>query len=96
MSDIRNSVTDAIAMLKTGEPQYRVQDVVDLLERSLDSDRRDHTVLTTAVKVVTRALDNLVDSCTGDDGKPKAPDRGEVLNARKLLPNGYKHTLQKK
>ncbi len=95
MSDIRNSVTDAIVMLKTGEPQYSVQDVVSLLENSLESGRRDHTVLTTAVKVVTRSLDELVDSCTGEDGKPRSPDRAAIMKARKILPRGYKHTLQK-
>ena len=56
----------------------------------------DVKVLEAAVTVLTRALDELVGACLGDDGKPKAPDRGALMRARAMLPPAYKHTLQKK
>lgn len=67
--------------------------------RKREQDRRqtlcDVKVLEVAVAVMNRALDELVDACLGDDGKPKAPDRGALMRARAMLQPACKHTLQK-
>lgn len=55
----------------------------------------DVKVLVAAVAVMSRALDELVGACLGDDGKPKAPDRGALMRARSMLPPACKHALQK-
>jgi len=55
----------------------------------------DVKVLEVAAAVMSRALDELVGACIGDDGKPKAPDRGALMRARSMLPPACKHALKK-
>ena len=54
----------------------------------------DVMVLEAAVAVVSRALDDLVGACLGDDGKPKAPDRADLMRARAMLPPACKHAFK--
>lgn len=50
-------------------------------------------VLEAALRVLHKALDDLVTQCTGPDGKPQAPDRQDIMAARRMLPPGYRNTL---
>lgn len=55
----------------------------------------DQNVLEAAVKVLSQALNDLVDACLGEDGKSKAPERGVLMKARAMLPPACKHALKK-
>jgi len=55
----------------------------------------DVKVLEAAVAVMSRALNELVGACLGNDGKTKAPDRGAMMRARSMLPPVCKHALRK-
>lgn len=46
----------------------------------------DTMVLEESIRVLSRALDALVGQCTDEDGKPKAPERADLMRARALLP----------
>ena len=49
-----------------------------------------------ALKVVSDALNDLVEACHGHDGKLKAPDKKELMRARSMLPPRCSYTLTKK
>ncbi len=49
-----------------------------------------------ALKVVSDALNDLVEACHGYDGKLKAPDKKELMRARSMLPPRCSYTLTKK
>ena len=53
-------------------------------------------VLEAALKVVSDALNDLVEACHGHDGKLKAPDKKELMRARSMLPPRCSYTLTKK
>ena len=53
-------------------------------------------VLGAALKVVSDALNDLVEACHGHDGKLKAPDKKELMRARSMLPPRCSYTLTKK
>lgn len=48
-------------------------------------DKDELFVVETALKVMTRALDELVGECLGEDGKPKAPSMRALMKARGYL-----------
>lgn len=54
------------------------------------------TVDLTIIKVLTNSLDKLVGACLDDKGQPRTPSKEDILEARKMLPEGYQHTLTKK
>lgn len=58
--------------------------------------RDDHRILEVALKVMSLALDNLVAACLDENGKPKAPDRKDLMQARSKLPAYCSHTLAPK
>jgi hypothetical protein len=43
-------------------------------------------VIEMALKVITRAMDELVGACLDESGKPKAPDMRALMKARGYLP----------
>ena len=49
-----------------------------------------------ALKVVSDALNDLVEACHGYDGKLKAPNKKELMRARSMLPPRCSYTLTKK
>jgi hypothetical protein len=49
-----------------------------------------------ALKVVSDALNDLVEACHGHDGKLKTPDKKELMRARSMLPPRCSYTLTKK
>ena len=49
-----------------------------------------------ALKVVSDALNDLVEACHGHDGKLKPPNKKELMRARSMLPPDYSYTLTKK
>lgn len=53
-------------------------------------------VLEAALKVVSDALNDLVEACHGHDGKLKTPDKKELMRARSMLPPRCSYTLTKK
>lgn len=55
----------------------------------------DIQVLEAAIKVLSQALNDLVDACIGEDGKPKSPERGALMKARAMLPPACKHAMKK-
>lgn len=48
------------------------------------------------VKVLTGMLDDLVGACMDAEGKPKTPDKKDLMRARGYLPASSKHSLQPK
>lgn len=60
------------------------------------SDAEKSRVDDTIIRVLTKALDKLVGACMDDKGAPKAPDKKELMEARKMLPPSSKHTLTKR
>lgn len=53
-------------------------------------------ILDTALKIITKALDDLIGECTDENGQPKPPDKKTLMKAKALLPSGCKNTLVKK
>ena len=73
-------------------PRQKAQEeVVFLKEREVCAQ-----VLEAALKVVSDALNDLVEACHGHDGKLKAPDKKELMRARSMLPPRCSYTLTKK
>lgn len=69
-----------------------------LVEAAVDLGNKvsaDIQILELALFVVSRALDDLVDECTGSDGKPKAPKQDALMRARAMLPPRCKHAFRK-
>ena len=60
----------------------------------MDDKQADIEVLKLSVDVLTRALNSLVEDCTGMDGKPKAPSHKELSKARGYLPAQYSMSYQ--
>lgn len=56
----------------------------------------DIDVLESAVRLLTRSLNDLVKSCYDDKGKLKTPEKQTVIQAQKYLPAGYSMTFIKK
>lgn len=56
----------------------------------------DVRVLEEALRVMSRALDTLVGQCMDESGRPKAPNRGDLMRARAMLPPGCTHALSKR
>lgn len=54
----------------------------------------DVKVLEAAVAVMSHALDELVTACT-ENGKPKAPDRADLMRARAMLPPRFQNAFKK-
>ena len=71
--------------------QKSQEEVVALKEREVCAQ-----VLEAALKVVSDALNDLVEACHGHDGKLKAPDKKELMRARSMLPPRCSYTLTKK
>ena len=46
-----------------------------------------------SLRVVSRALNDLVGACMDADSKPKTPDRGALMRARSMLPPYCEHAL---
>ena len=56
----------------------------------------DILILSKAVLVLSRALDNFVGECIDESGQAKAPDRAALVKVRAMLPPACKHALTKK
>ncbi len=52
-------------------------------------------ILQAAVKVLTRTINDLCAASIDENGKPKAPERKELMKARAMLPAGYSQSLVK-
>lgn len=55
----------------------------------------DTMVLEESIRVLSRALDALVGQCMDESGKPKAPERSDLMRARAMLPPWCQHALSK-
>jgi len=62
----------------------------------MNGDGNDLFILKTALNLMTRQLDELVDACLTEDGKPKEPTVGAISNARGYLTPACKHAYPKK
>ena len=55
----------------------------------------DAQVQRTAVRVMTKALDELTSACTDEAGAPKAPDKKALMKARAMLPAWCENSMTK-
>lgn len=55
----------------------------------------DTKVLEATIRVLSRALDDLIGECMDDKGKPCAPDRAALMRARALLPGYCRHAFKR-
>lgn len=62
----------------------------------MDSTSDEVFVIENALKVMTRALDELAGACTGTNGEPVAPARKALMKARGYLPPSSNHAFQAK
>lgn len=51
-------------------------------------------VMETALRVMTRKLDDLIGECMDENGKPKAPTMRALMTARGYLPPDFKNALK--
>jgi len=52
-------------------------------------------VLRTAIDLLNESLDAFIGACVDENGNPKAPDKRALMDARKMLPAQYRHTMIK-
>lgn len=57
--------------------------------------KNDIDILESAVRLLTRALNDLTANCYDNSGKLKAPDKKIVIKAQSYLPSGYSMSLIK-
>lgn len=93
------AVRDTISMeLYPCESQERADAIAEIVERAIRDAQQaaDAQVQRAAVRVMTKALDDLVSACMNGDGTLRPPDRASLMRARGLLPAYCKNTLQPK
>jgi hypothetical protein len=56
----------------------------------------DVAVLELSIKKLSEAFDEFIGSCVDPDGKPKAPDKKELMRAKACLPKYCANALNKK
>jgi hypothetical protein len=59
-------------------------------------DKDELLVMEMALKVMTRAMDDLVGACLSENGKPKTPDMRALMKARGYLPPSCANAFQAK
>lgn len=64
--------------------------------QNLVSDGHDLFILKTALNLMTKHLDELVDACLTADGKTKEPTAGAISKARGYLTPDCKHAYSQK
>ena len=52
-------------------------------------------IMEIALRVMAKALDELVSACLDAEGNPKTPEKRDLMRARSMLPVGCKNTLIK-
>jgi hypothetical protein len=67
--------------------------VVQSVNRAAPALQDDSSILALSLDVMTRALDTLVGACMDENGKPKAPERRELMQARGYLPAKCRHAF---
>ncbi len=81
-------------MLDMGDPGY---DLALNEKERLIGQLKDHAIFDVLhTFVLYEKLNKLVSACMDDTGKPKAPDRRELMQARACLPSQYTASLIKR
>lgn len=62
----------------------------------IESMRQDRTILEKSLRLMSTALDELVDACQTSDGTPAVPRRDALMRAKRMLPPYCKNALGKK
>ena len=92
----RQEAQEEVIALKERIARAGVEHRRALREAVLEEREACAQVLEAALKVVSDALNDLVEACHGHDGKLKAPDKKELMRARSMLPPRCSYTLTKK
>ena len=92
----RQKAQEELVFLKERIARAGVEQRRAVREAVLEEREACAQVLEAALKVVSDALNDLVEACHGHDGKLKAPDKKELMRARSMLPPRCSYTLTKK